>query len=235
MISFFLLLFIIAISQEAHQAEPHPFTHGLRTEKKIALTFDACPSSIHGGYDQQIVSILSDSGVPATFFLSGRWIKKHQLQTKKLASIPAFELGNHSFSHPHLNALSDSAIRTELQRTESLLRRIKGTSTHLFRPPYGENDARILHIAQELGITTVIYDLASGDPDSTISRERLARYVISHTRNGSIIVMHINGRGWHTAEVLPQIIQALRKKGFKFVKVSELLAAEKDSRHLSIK
>lgn len=115
------------------------------------------------------------------------------------------------------------------------MRRIKGTSTHLFRPPYGENDARILHIAQELGITTVIYDLASGDPDSTISRERLARYVISHTRNGSIIVMHINGRGWHTAEVLPQIIQALRKKGFKFVKVSELLAAEKDSRHLSIK
>jgi peptidoglycan/xylan/chitin deacetylase (PgdA/CDA1 family) len=68
-----------------------------------------------------------------------------------------------------------------------------------------------------------MYELASGDPDSTISRERLIHYVVTNTRNGCIIVMHVNGRGWHTAEALPEIIQALRAKGFIFSKVSELL------------
>jgi peptidoglycan/xylan/chitin deacetylase (PgdA/CDA1 family) len=72
-----------------------------------------------------------------------------------------------------------------------------------------------------------MYDLASGDPDSTISRERLIRYVVTSARNGSIIVMHMNGRGWHTAEALPEIIQALRAKGFIFSKVSDLLMAQK--------
>jgi peptidoglycan/xylan/chitin deacetylase (PgdA/CDA1 family) len=80
-----------------------------------------------------------------------------------------------------------------------------------------------------------MYDLASGDPDSTISRERLIRYVVSHARNGSIIVMHVNGRGWHTAEALPEIIQSLRRKGFVFIKVSDLLAVHGSANDSSIK
>ena len=157
------------------------------------------------------------------FFLSGRWIKKHSNEVTKLASIPAFEIGNHSFSHPHLTALSDDSIKQELEQTESLLRRSMGTSAKLFRPPYGETNLRIDSIAQSIGLSSVEYDLASGDPDSTISRDHLIRYVVSHVRNGSIIVMHVNGRGWHTSEALPEIIQALRAKGYIFSKVSDLL------------
>jgi peptidoglycan/xylan/chitin deacetylase (PgdA/CDA1 family) len=82
------------------------------------------------------------------------------------------------------------------------------------------------HVAHNIGFTTVMYDLASGDPDTTISLERLIRYVVTSSRNGSIIVMHVNGRGWHTSEALPYIIQALRAKGFIFLKVSELIKAQ---------
>jgi peptidoglycan/xylan/chitin deacetylase (PgdA/CDA1 family) len=221
---FFLLCVVLLQPQ---QTDAQVLFHGSRHEKKIALTFDACPSYTHGGFDERIVKTLVDSGVPATLFLSGKWIVKHRDVAKKLALVPGFELGNHSYSHPHCTTISDDSIRQELEQTETLLKSIAGTSPKLFRPPYSETDQRVEHITQNLGLATVMYDLASGDPDSTISRERLIRYVVTSARNGSIIVMHMNGRGWHTAEALPQIIQALRAKGFIFSKVSDLLKAQK--------
>ncbi|MGD0591382.1 MAG: polysaccharide deacetylase family protein [Bacteroidota bacterium] len=229
-----LFLFSSALLQ-SEQTDTLAVFHGSRIEKKIALTFDACPSSTHGGFDSSIVQTLVDSGVPATFFLSGKWILKHRRETKMLASVPNFELGNHSYSHPHCMNISDDSVQHELQRTELLLKNISKTSSRLFRPPYVETDGRIERIAQNLGLVTVMYDLASGDPDSTISRDRLIRYVVSHARNGSIIVMHVNGRGWHTAEALPVIIQSLRHKGFVFIKVSDLLTVHGSATDFSVK
>jgi peptidoglycan-N-acetylglucosamine deacetylase len=220
---FHLLFFMSCVLGSSEQSDTLAIFHGSRNENKIALTFDACPSSSHHGYDSLIVRTLVDSGVPATFFLSGRWIVRHQHETKYLASIHFFELGNHSYSHPHCTTVSDDSMKLQLQQTEILLKKITGTTSHVFRPPFGETDQRIEHIVKNFGLSTVMYDLASGDPDSTISRERLIQYVVSQARKGSIIVMHVNGRGWHTASALPEIIQALRKKGFAFVTVGDLL------------
>jgi peptidoglycan-N-acetylglucosamine deacetylase len=218
-----ILFSLTCLLLSPRQTDTIAWFHGSRNENRIALTFDACPSSSHNGYDSLIVRTLVDSGVPATFFLSGRWIVKHRRETKYLASIHYFELGNHSYSHPHCTTISDDSMKLQLQQTELVLKKIAGTTSQLFRPPFGETDQRIEHIAANLGFSTVMYDLASGDPDSTISRERLIRYVVSHTQKGSMIVMHVNGRGWHTAKALPAIIQSLRKRGFVFVKVSDLL------------
>ena len=234
MTSFFRLFFLLDIILiRSIQAEAQPLFHGSRTEKKIALTFDACPSFTHGGFDERIVRTLIDSGVPATFFLSGKWIVKHRNAVKKLASIQEFELGNHSYSHPHCTTISDDSLRRELERTEFLLNSIAGTSSKLFRPPYGETDQRVEAVAKNIGLTTVMYDLASGDPDSAITRERLVHFVVTSVRNGSIIVMHVNGRGWHTAEALPAIIQTLRAKGYSFSKVSELVRRKGSARESS--
>jgi peptidoglycan/xylan/chitin deacetylase (PgdA/CDA1 family) len=235
MISLFQLLSLLGIVfVQSLRTEGQTVFHGSRYETKIALTFDACPSSAHGGFDSTIIKTLIDSGVPATFFLSGKWILKHRTDVNKIAAVPEFEFGNHSYSHPHCAAISDDSIRQELSRTESLLIRTIGTSQKLFRPPYGETDQRIEGIAQNIGLTTVLYDLASGDPDSTITRERLIQYVVTSVRNGSIIVMHVNGRGWHTSEALPEIIRALHAKGYTFVKVSELVQAQKHVGHSKI-
>jgi peptidoglycan/xylan/chitin deacetylase (PgdA/CDA1 family) len=232
----FNIFFIFAaVLTQPEQSDTLAFFHGSRSEKFIALTFDACPTAFHGGYDERIVKTLIDSGVPATFFLSGRWIARHRQQTKSLASVSGFELANHSYSHPHCTTMSDDSVKRELQRTESLIKSIAGFSVHLFRPPYCETDGRIEGIAHDLGLTTVMHDLASGDPDSTITLERLIRHVVSKAKNGSIIVMHINGRGVHTAEALPEIIHALREKKFVFVKVSDLLKANNRSDVLPVK
>jgi peptidoglycan/xylan/chitin deacetylase (PgdA/CDA1 family) len=83
--------------------------------------------------------------------------------------------------------------------------------------------AGLIQSVQSLGLTVVQFDLASGDPDTSISKDRLIRYVVRSARSGSVIVMHINGRGRHTAESLPAIIEGLRKRGFRFVTIAELM------------
>jgi peptidoglycan/xylan/chitin deacetylase (PgdA/CDA1 family) len=204
--------------------DPLVVLHGQRDKKIIALTFDACSTRKIGRYDERIAKILVETKTAATLFLGGKWMEEHAEQTKYLASIPFFELGNHTFRHPHLLHLSDDSVRQELARTQNILYSLTGRQATLFRPPYGEEDDRVVRIAASMGFTTIQFDLASGDPDSTISKERLTEYVSSMTRNGSIIVMHINGRGWHTAEALPEIMSRLRKRGFTFVTVGDLLS-----------
>jgi peptidoglycan/xylan/chitin deacetylase (PgdA/CDA1 family) len=224
----FCVLAALARSQESNGLKAPVLFHGPREEKKLALTFDACPSSTRGGFDARITDILVDSGVPTTFFFSGRWLEKHKAQARKLALVPFFEFGDHGYTHRHMIGMKDSALRSEFRRTETLLHRVTGGSARLFRPPYAEMDSQLVDAARNAGLTTVMFDLASGDPDSTISPKRLARYVISRARNGSIIVMHVNCRGWHTAEVLPEIIRRLRQRGFTLSRVSDLLKDEEE-------
>jgi peptidoglycan/xylan/chitin deacetylase (PgdA/CDA1 family) len=72
-------------------------------------------------------------------------------------------------------------------------------------------------------LRTVEYDFPSGDPDKHITRERLVAWVLAKARAGSIVVMHMNRRGWHTAEALPDIISGLRAKGFVLSRVGEMV------------
>jgi peptidoglycan/xylan/chitin deacetylase (PgdA/CDA1 family) len=198
-------------------------THGLRTQKKIALTFDACSTRSPSDYDERVTQVLVETKTAATIFLGGKWIEEEEAHARYLASLPQFELGNHTYLHPHMTQIPDNQIRDELRQTQEILFKVTGRLATLFRPPYGEYDDRVVKIAAEMGLTTIEYDLASGDPDIHITKDKLVEYVTSTARNGSIVVMHINRRGWHTAEALPEIISILRKRGFQLVTVGELL------------
>ena len=198
--------------------------HGSRQIKKVALTFDACATSKASRYDEKVIKILVDSGTKATIFLGGKWMEEKPEQTKYLASIPFFELGNHTFLHPHMTRIPVKRMQEELRWTQKVLYALTGKQAHLFRPPFGEYSSTVVHVAASMGLTTVEYDLPSGDPDVHATKEKLVEYVTTMARNGSIIVMHINGRGWHTAEALPDIISGLARRGFSFVTVSELLS-----------
>ncbi len=206
--------------------QPHVVSHGNPSEKKIALTFDACSTHAPSHYDERITKILVETQTPATIFLGGKWMEDEPAQTKYLASLPFIELENHTFYHPHLTKLSDEQVRNELRRTQEAMYTLIGRQPTLYRPPYGEYNERVIKIAARLGLTTVEYSLASGDPDPHFSKDVLINYVTKMARNGSIIVMHINGRGWHTAEALPEIIARLRARGFIFVTVSDLIHSE---------
>lgn len=216
--------FVLRNPPRLEPATPEIFFHGPRSKKLIALSFDACANLTPSRYDERITDILVETKTPATLFLGGKWMEEEPEATKRFASLPQFELANHTFLHPHLKELSNERIGQELRWTQQIMFSLTGRQSTCFRPPYGEYDERVVRIAAEMGLTTVQYDLASGDPDSSISKERLVNYVSSMARNGSVIVMHINHGGWHTAEALPEIITRLRKRGFTFVTVSELIA-----------
>jgi peptidoglycan-N-acetylglucosamine deacetylase len=200
-----------------------PFCRGLHTLNEVALSFDACPTSGKNQFNEAIARILIETKTPATIFLSGRWVEQDTAATKLLASDSLIELGNHSFTHPHMLRLSEDGMRKELDRTQNIISKLTGQTPFLFRAPYGEYNDTLVNLARKSVLATVQFDVESGDPDTTFTAQRLIKWVSERTRSGSIVIMHINNRGWHTSQALPAIIQFLRNKGFTLVKVSDLM------------
>jgi peptidoglycan/xylan/chitin deacetylase (PgdA/CDA1 family) len=197
--------------------------HGPRDGEMIALTFDACPTGNEDEYDEKVIEVLEKETVPATLFLSGRWVEKNAGKARDLASRPQFEIGNHAYWHPHLTGKDDDRVLRELKRTQAVIGKVTGQQPRYFRPPYGEVDERVAKLAKEAGLVTVQYDIASGDPDPALAPARIIRAVLGEARGGSIVVFHMNGKGAHTAEVLPAIITGLRQKGYELTTVGDLL------------
>ena len=215
----------LPLSARASQVDVLPVAveHGPRTDRRVALTFDACTTRDPSPYDPRVTAVLERMHVPATLFVGGGWAEEEAAQLAELARDPLFEIGNHTFTHPHLTRISDVQIRNELLRTQAAIASRTGHVPTLFRPSYGEYDGRVLRIASAAGLTTIEYDLPSGDPDAHVTRQALVDWVLREARPGSIIVMHVNHRRFHTWEALPQIVDGLRARGFELVKVSELL------------
>lgn len=197
--------------------------HGPRNSHKIALTFDACPTSLPDEYDVKVIDILIREKVPATLFMSGRWVEKNPDRAKFLASQPQFEIAAHSYYHPHMTEKPNDRVMREFKRTQAIIKMVTGKIPRYFRPPFGEVDERVAKLAYDAGLTTIQYDVASGDPDPKLSPKKIVAGVLQDAKNGSIIVFHMNHRGVHTAEILPAVIRSLRKMGFGLVTVGELL------------
>ena len=190
----------------------------------MALTFDLCQTkSKPAGFDPTIVAILQEKQAAATFFAGGLWLQSHPQEAQLLASEPRFELGNHSWSHPDLRQADAATITEEIDSTEKLLTTLTGHSSRLFRLPFGYYDARVLKSVAARGMRIIQWDVVTGDPDRQILAADIIKAVKHGAKNGSIVIMHANGRGWHTAEALPQVIDLLRQRGFELVTVSKLL------------
>lgn len=192
-------------------------------DNRIAITFDACATKTHGyGFDRQVYQILQREHVPATIFVSGRWVEFHPGVMTQLAADPLIEFGNHSYDHPHMSRLGNDDIVREIDETEAVLGRY-GKHGVAFRPPFGDFNARMLDVVRERGLPVVSWDVVSGDPAAATTTQGMIHEVGRRTRSGSIVIFHINGRGWKTAEALPSILRELKTRGFSFVHLSELL------------
>jgi peptidoglycan/xylan/chitin deacetylase (PgdA/CDA1 family) len=193
------------------------------TGKQVALTFDACPTRPPGRFDEAILSVLLRENVPSTIFVSGVFAENNRARMKELAATGLVEFENHSWSHPHLTGVDEARVRDEVLRADALIGEVTGVAPRFFRFPYGEYDAGSPALVERLGRRVVHWTMASGDPDPKIAAAALARGVIDGTRPGAIHIFHVNGRGWKTAEALPAVIDALRKKGYSFVLLQDAL------------
>jgi peptidoglycan/xylan/chitin deacetylase (PgdA/CDA1 family) len=209
-------------------------------EKAVALTFDLCQTvSPIAGYDGAVVDYLRAEDVPATFFACGRWLLTHRVRAEQLAADKRFLLANHSYDHPDLHGAPAARVQNEILLTEAALAAMRsaaasvcatGAATpppmRLFRFPYGSCAPADVAAVNAIGSVVIQWDTVSGDPDGT-SAKAIIRNVFSTVRSGSIVVMHGNGRGTHTAAALATIIPKLRGEGYRFLTVADLIKAGK--------
>jgi peptidoglycan/xylan/chitin deacetylase (PgdA/CDA1 family) len=195
------------------------------SQPAVAITFDACATrGQSNGFDRAVYEILKREGVPATIFVSGRWVEVHAAEMQELSRDPLVNFGDHTYDHPHMPRLTPQRMGEEIDQTEAALAKY-GKKSVAFRPPFGEWNRRLIEVAGTRGLPTVTWDVVSGDPSIRTTRERLIKNVLAHARSGSIVIFHINGRGRKTAEALPEILRALRDRGLRFVSLPDLLAA----------
>lgn len=240
-----------AVSPGALRPSPYSWRGALRRVdlprgvKLIALTFDLCeqPHEV-AGYQGQIVDYLREHGVKATFFAGGKWMVTHPERAQQLMADPLFEVANHTWEHRNLRLLSGPALDDEIanaqlaytQARNDLVRkqcldRTAGKYAHeqapdrmtLFRFPFGACNKAALDAVEALGARAIQWDVSSGDPSAGELPGKMLRDVAAHVRPGSIVLFHANGRGRHTAEALPRIVEALQAQGYQFATVSELL------------
>jgi peptidoglycan/xylan/chitin deacetylase (PgdA/CDA1 family) len=206
-------------------APPRPVTAIETKQREVAITFDACATrGQNNGFDRAVLRILEREGVPATIFVSGRWVETHPGAMTELTDDAQIEFGNHSYDHPHMSRLAALEISEEIDRTEAALGRY-GRHSVAFRPPFGDWNELVMQVVAEHRLPFVTWDVVSGDPSAKTTTSGMVHAVVSRARPGSIIIFHINGRGWKTAEALPTILRRLRDRGFRFVPLSGLMAS----------
>jgi peptidoglycan/xylan/chitin deacetylase (PgdA/CDA1 family) len=188
---------------------------GQPDKRMVSLTFDA---TYGDNQVAQILSVLQEHDIPATFFLSGIWAGNYPAQARAIAAA-GHEIANHSFSHPHLTELSVPQMRDQIRRAERAMADVIGCNpARFFRPPFGEYNQELLRVAVQLGYMTIMWTVDSLDwQNPGAVRER----VLAGARNGAIIRMH-QGAG-QTPFALPGIIHGLRKQGFSFGTVTAVL------------
>jgi len=200
-------------------------------EPIVALTFDACETKTPSFFDKTIVKYLLAEQIPFTLFISGKFARRNADELKQLAQNPLIEVENHSLTHiQHMERLSDASIVQEVLGCEELITGMTGRKTIFFRFPAGNYDQRSLKIVEGLGYRVVHWSFASGDPDKHITPGWLSSWVLNRTRQGNILIFHINGRGYSTGKALPIIVRQLRKKGYRFVLLRDVLGTEGENR-----
>lgn len=194
-------------------------------ENLCALTFDDGPSR----NTPLLLDMLAEYKIPATFFLLGEHAAIYPETVRRMVA-EGHEIGNHSYSHPHLRKLSEEMQRKEFLETDEVLRSLGATPLYL-RPPYGAFDDNTRKIADELGVSLCLWSMDSVDwkrlPDDYAKLTSTRGTVYEPGSLRGVFLFHDTHKG--TVEDLPRIIDNLRAGGCqRFVTVSDYVAGIRD-------
>jgi peptidoglycan/xylan/chitin deacetylase (PgdA/CDA1 family) len=198
--------------------------HGPAHSGKVALTFDDGPSA---PYTEQILDLLCERGVTATFFLCGKNVERHPEIARRIVA-EGHTIGNHTYSHPFPYFRRRSFIAAEIDRAQDVIERVTGHRPKIFRPPYGARWLGMHDVLRERSLPLINWSDTGYD-----WRERVdvASETLKHLRPGSIVLLH-DGREVRpphqvdqsrTVSALPTIIDAARQAGLNFVSVVNFL------------
>ncbi|HIU19926.1 MAG TPA: polysaccharide deacetylase family protein [Candidatus Limiplasma stercoravium] len=185
-------------------------------DKVISISFDAS-----WGADKtlSLLDILDEHNVKTTFFLVGGWVDKYPDMVQAIVA-RGHEIGNHSNTHPHMNALGEQAIRDELRMMSDKVENLTGVRPTLFRPPYGEYNNRVVQVARQEGYEVVQWSIDSLDWKDR-GTEDIIKQCTYRVDNGDIVLFHNDSNDILNA--LPTVIKHYQSLGYTIVPVSELL------------
>jgi peptidoglycan/xylan/chitin deacetylase (PgdA/CDA1 family) len=196
------------------------------TRRVVALTFDA---GANADAVPPILSTLRREGVPATFFLTGNFVRDFPSAARSIAAA-GFRIGDHTITHPYLTGLSDTVVQREIVGgAQQIISATGQNPAPLFRFPYGDADARTIAIANRAGYVPVRWTVDTLGWEGTaghISASVVVSRVLAAARPGEIVLMHVGSNpDDHTtfdADALPQVISGLRTRGYSFVTLDAL-------------
>ncbi|WP_253208237.1 polysaccharide deacetylase family protein [Streptomyces sp. YPW6] len=212
---------------------------GGAAEKVVALTFDADMTADQGPraaagerFDNpELVALLRRLKVPSTVFMTGRWAEEYPAQAKAIGADPLFEVANHSYSHHAfsspcygLPAVAKDAMTRDVERAFTAFREagVRNVVPY-FRFPGGCYDDKALRALAPADVTAVQWDVVGGDAFAT-DADAVARQVLDGVRPGSLVVLHCTRSAAPATEAaVRRIVPELRERGYRFVKVSELM------------
>jgi len=197
--------------------------------RRIALTFDDGPSR----WTCPLLDILAAHDARATFFVIGSTVDGQADLLRRMVA-EGHEIGNHSWSHPHLaRDCEDDRVREELERTNTAVEAVVGSPMRRFRCPYFDVDKRVEAIAAAMGLAHTPGTIKLHDWDPLLSSSALSAAVLDLARPRSIIALH-DGIPAHevekrfdsrdaTVEAVAEFVPRLRDRGYEFVTASKLL------------
>ncbi|MBM6996240.1 polysaccharide deacetylase family protein [Paenibacillus sp. DXFW5] len=191
-------------------------------EKAVAFTFDDGPNPI---YTPQVLEIFQEVQGKATFFMIGTQIEK-SLETAKAVHEHGHEIGNHTYSHPHLPELSSEEVRREMQLTEELIQQVTGAKPKVYRPPYIDTSEEVAAItAGEFGYPAIGAVNGAATDWEMPGVAHIVEKTREQIRPGSILLFHdgFDDRS-QTVEAVRILAAELTAAGYRLVTVSELLA-----------
>lgn len=185
-----------------------------KTEKKrIALTFDDGPHPI---YTPQMLELLKEEQVPATFFLLGENVELYGDVVKEIAK-EGHLIGNHTYHHVQVTSLSLEEACKEIQETSDLIEELTGTGTEYVRPPFGTWNEEL---EERLNLIPVMWSIDTKDW-TTQNVDWIVRETVKHAEDHDIILMHDSYQS--TVDAVKRVIEQLEAEGFEFVTVDEII------------
>ncbi len=181
--------------------------------KKIALTFDDGP---HPVYTEQMLEVLEEAQIPATFFLLGQNIEGREELVREIAQ-KGHLIGNHTFHHVQITGLPREQAYEEIKKTSDLIEELTGRGTEYVRPPFGTwNEG----LESELDLIPVMWTIDTLDW-TTQNVDSVVNQVVNNAGEDDIILMHDSYQS--TVQAVKRIVELLKADGFEFVTVDEVL------------
>ncbi|WP_042477911.1 polysaccharide deacetylase family protein [Bacillus ndiopicus] len=197
----------------------------INTEQKIiALTFDDGP---HKVYTSEILDLLALHGAKATFFVIGENAKKNPELVMRIYE-EEHEIANHTYTHPIKTTIPK--LMKEIEQTSEVLQNITGHTPTLFRPVGGQYTDAMIDAIAEAGYKVVMWSWHLDTEDWKEPGVKKIIRIVNSAKEGDVILFHDGGGNRRqTVEALKQVLPELKKQGYTFVTISELLAIQQST------